>query len=182
MDPVPVPEWAQYWCGPSTSTTVGPGKAVLAWTQYQYQNGSIVLVLNTGSLVEDMYIDQWIQTIVPPTSSEVPSVAPESPSSPQDLPPDVGPSTNETESWHQLTSYIVGLEKQVQYYKSLVEGMQHAAVASHWQEGAGGSPYAEGLFGHEESESYSPQLPPQALGAHQDEELVEGKGWGPEVR
>lgn len=105
--------------------------------------------------------------------SEVPSVAPESLSDPQDLPPDVGPSTNETESWHQLTSYIVGLEKQVQYYKSLVEGMQHAAVASHWQEGAGGSPYVEGLFGHEESESYSPQLPPQALGAHQDEELVE---------
>ena len=111
-------------------------------------------------------------------SPTLPSGAPESPPSNPDRPLEGGPPKNGAgAAWYQLTSYIVGLEKQVQYYKSLVEGMQHAAVASQWQEerNAGGSPYVEGLFGHEESQPCTIQLPPQALGAHQDEELVEGK-------
>ena len=95
-------------------------------------------------------------------------------------------------AWHQLASYIVGLEKQVQYYKSLVEGMQHAAVSSHRQEGLGGSPYmmgldagespyVEGLFGHEESEPCTTHPLSQALGARQEEEPVEGEAWCLEV-
>ena len=31
-------------------------------------------------------------------------------------------------AWQNLTSYIVGLEKQLQYYQSLVEDMQHTVV------------------------------------------------------
>ena len=38
-------------------------------------------------------------------------------------------------AWQHLTGYIVGLEQQVQYYRGLVEEMQHAEVSTHHHQG-----------------------------------------------
>lgn len=41
-----------------------------------------------------------------------------------------GNSTGLNTHWHQLSTYIVGLEKEIQYYKQLVDDNQRAAVAA----------------------------------------------------
>ena len=40
-----------------------------------------------------------------------------------------GGSTGLKTHWHQLSTYIVGLEKEIQYYKQLVDDNQRVAVA-----------------------------------------------------
>lgn len=98
-------------------------------TQGHFVEISLESVLRKASRLEDSLRSCKAKALIPPPDKGRVSSPP--PPVPASLPPTPAPSNKElSDQWQKLTAYIVSLEKEVQYYKQLVQDVQSSNANS----------------------------------------------------